>query len=124
MIEQFRAVWNGQCQKCQNPEQDNDPADAGFPPRSQGRVARWALERAAAILQGSGRAQLRIADATDAPLTPHERSIDLIARSLAEGDRETAQAHAQWLVKPEAIRPFLRSLEPVVQGPSRLVRAA
>ncbi len=124
MIDQFRAVWNGQCQKCQNPEQDNDADSAGFPPRSQGRVARWALERAAAILQVSGRTQLRIAENSSTSLTPHERSLDLIARSLAEGDRDTAQAHAQWLVKPEAIRPFLRALEPVTHGPARLVRAA
>jgi len=124
MINQFRAVWNGQCQKCQNPEQDNEADSAGFPPRSQGRVARWALERAAAILQVSGRAQLRIADRADAPLTPHERSLHLIAGALAKGDRDTAQAHAQWLVRPEAIRPFLRALEPVVQGPARLVQAA
>ncbi|MGB3711165.1 MAG: hypothetical protein WA985_05705 [Erythrobacter sp.] len=123
MIEQFRVVWNGQCQKCRNPEQDNEP-DGAFPPRSEGRVARWALERAAAILQVSGRTRLRIADTPDAPFTPHEHSLDLVANALAEGDAATARAHAQWLVKPEAIRPFLRALEPVTQGPARLVRAA
>lgn len=118
MISEFRSVWHGCRVGC-------DSRDAeGFGPRGAGKVARWALERAAAILEVSGRTRLRIAEDENADLTPHERSLDLIARSLAEGDVETARAHAQWLVKPNAIHPFLRALEPVTTGPARLVRAA
>lgn len=120
MIEQFRTVWNDNCGRACGMG-DGQPSIA---PRSAGRVARWALERAAAILEVSGRTRLRVAENLEATPTPHERSLAIIAEALANGDRAAARAHAQWLVRPEAIEHFLRALEPIASGPARLVEAA
>lgn len=131
MIEQFRYIWNTQgslgCDAALSdptPQAPAPSADRRFGPRSAGNVARWALSRAADILERAGRTRLRIAQSDKAPLTPHERSLQIIAEALAAGDEDTARSHAQWLVKPGALDAFLRALKPVTSGPAKLVAAA
>jgi hypothetical protein len=111
MIEQFRQVWA--------PCEGQSSGVEAFPGRgSAAKVARWALERTADILACWGRTQLRIAAPASTQLTPHERSLHLVVKALAQGDAESARNHASWLVRPAGIAPLLRALQPVACGPA------
>lgn len=116
MISQFRAVWHNEAGELAI-DRSCDRALA-FGPRSAGKVARWSMERAAAILRCHGRGAIKIAQGSCAAITPHERSLALVVQGLSDGDYERAKAHAQWLVKPQAYSAFLRALQPVSEGPA------
>ena len=114
MIEEFRKTWHGCAAEAELPATRGPAA----------RVARWSLDRTENILRFFARTPLNISHAGVGTLTAHERSLEAIATSIAKGDRETARAYAQWLVKPAAIERLLRALEPVSTGPAKLVRVA
>ena len=114
MIEEFRKTWHGSAAEVELAASRGPAA----------RVARWSLDRTENILRFFARAPLNIAPAGADTLTAHERSLEAIATSIAKGDRESAKAYAQWLVKPSAIERLLRALEPVSTGPAKLVRVA
>ena len=77
---------------------------------AQARLVPWAMGRAVAILGRSGRRPLRLGEG--AGFTPDERAVVNILDLLGRGDRDAAQAAAQWLVRSDARDGLLRALEP------------
>ena len=114
MIEEFRTIWHG-CHAL---------SKADFGRGASARIARWSLERAEAVLKYAARSSIRIAAPDSDTVTPHERSLEAVAQNLAQGDREQARLHAQWLVRPQAVEQLLRALDPIATGPAKLIRAA
>ncbi|MGB7407968.1 MAG: hypothetical protein WA908_05640 [Pontixanthobacter sp.] len=106
MIDQFRKCWTGTSAA--------SAADAmSFGGRARGRVALWALERAAAILRSSARAQMRLNDVGDTDLSHQERVLVETVSALKADDYDRAEMQAQWLVKSDAVHRLLRSLAPL-----------
>ncbi|NVD44184.1 hypothetical protein HUV48_04010 [Altererythrobacter sp. HHU K3-1] len=114
MIEEFRTIWHG-CHAHSHSE---------FGRGASAQIAKWSLERAESVLKYAARGPVRIAPPESEAVTPHERSLEAVARNLAQGDRSQARLHAQWLVRPQAVEQLLRALDPIATGPAKLIRAA
>ena len=113
MIDEFRTIWHAA---------DDCAAEATVAPRAAGKVAAWSLERSARILKAGARTTINIGHGSDGRVaTPHERSLQAVADSLARNNHQTARAYAQWLVRRDYVDALLRALEPVATGPARLV---